>query len=86
MKNFVSIALGQSFSRSFFYKLSTSSTIGNAYAQAFLLSFFVTIENKRLVNPTLSERSRIGIARPEVPVFLRKLGASPSFAGFVPQL
>jgi hypothetical protein len=45
------VALGPSLSRSS-YKLSTSSTICNLMHTRVLLSFFVTVENKKLVNPT----------------------------------
>ena len=48
------VALGPSLSRScpaVLYKLGKSST-NATYAHAFVLSFFVTVENKRLVNPT----------------------------------
>ena len=59
MLTFSSVVLGPSLSRScpaVLYKLSTSSTICNVCKRVFLSSFFVTIENKRLMNPTLKRK------------------------------
>jgi len=54
MKDFGNVVLGPSLSRScpaVLYKLGTLSTICNACTRVFV-SFFLTVENKRLVNPT----------------------------------
>ena len=58
---FSSVALGSKFVPQFFTSWAHQAQYAT-YAHAFLLSFFLTVENKRLVNPTPKRRSRVGRA------------------------
>ena len=64
MRDFVNVQRCCAWSKSvpqFFTKWALQAQYA-MHAHAFLLRFFVTVENKRFVNRLLSERSRVGIA------------------------